>query len=117
MEELKKEATELGLDFKGNISKAELTKLIEDAKNQNADGSSEEEVIDLNAKVKVRITPRDSEEKEGFVGWGEYKAQYQFDEDIEMPIGAVEFLKTRGGYVYSANGSKKWQSRFIIEMV
>ena len=37
-------------------------------------------------------------------------------EEIEMPLGAVEFLKSRGGFVHSKQG-KKWQSRFLIEML
>ena len=109
MEELKQEATELGLDFKGNISKAELTKLIDEAKNQTADDSKK--------KVKVIITPRDSEEKEGFVGFNGYTAQYQFDEEIEMPKNVVEFIKTKGGYKYDQKGNKKWVSRFLVEYV
>lgn len=109
--ELKTKATELGLDFKGNISKAELTKLIENATAED----SVEEV--KNAKIKVIITPRDDEEKEGYIGFNGYTAQYQFDEEIEMPEDAVEFLKTRGGYVYKADGSKKWQSRYMIERI
>jgi hypothetical protein len=112
MEELKQEATELGLDFKGNISKSDLTQLIEDAKNQTIDGS-----VDLLKKVKVRINPRDPEEKEGWCGWSDFSAQFQFDEVIGLPLGAVEFLKSKGSYKHDGKGGKKWLSRFMIEMV
>ena len=116
MEELKQEATELGLDFKGNISKADLIKLIDDAKNQTIDGSSTE-VVDVFKKVKVKINPRDPEEKEGWCGWSDYSAQFQFDEVLEMPLGAIEFLKSKGTYKHDGKGGKKWLSRFMIEMV
>ena len=112
MEELKQEATELGLDFKGNISKSDLTQLIEDAKNQTIDGS-----VDLLKKVEVRINPRDPEEKEGWCGWSDFSAQFQFDEVIGLPLGAVEFLKSKGSYKHDGKGGKKWLSRFMIELI
>jgi len=121
MEELKTEATELGLDFKGNISKADLTTLVNEAK-QLANGSSEKETeskIDgMKTKIKVKITPRDGEEFEGYVGLNGYTAQYKFDEEIEMPIDVVDFLKSKGGKVHNPKtGESKWQSRFLIEYV
>lgn len=76
--------------------------------------------VDTTKKVKVIITPRDSEEKEGFVGFNGYNAQYQFDEEIEMPENVVSFLKSKGTYVYvkGKNGlEKKWQSRYMIERI
>ena len=109
--DLKDKALELGLEFAGNISKAELTKLIENATAED----SVEEV--KNAKIKVIITPRDDEEKVGYVGFNGYTAQYQFDTEIEMPEDVVDFLKTKGGYVYKADGTKKWQSRYLVDKV
>lgn len=119
MEELKAEATELGLDFKGNISKAKLQEMVDAAKNPTAESSSKEptEKKLTMKKIKVSITPRDPEEKEGYVGFNGYNAQYQFDTPIEMPEMVVEFLKTKGGYVMSSDGSKKWQSRYLIEVL
>ncbi len=113
MEELKNEATELGLDFKGNISKKELQTMIDEAKSATAEDSTKS----LMDKVKVIINPRDPEEKEGYIRWNSYEAQFQFDEEVEMPLGAVETLKTRGGYAHKADGSKKWLSRYLIEMI
>ena len=111
MEELKLQAEKLGLEFKGNISKAELTTLIENA-------TAEDSVKEVkNDKIKVIITPRDSEEKEGYVGLSGYTAQYAFEEEIELPVNVVKFLKTRGGYIYDAKGKKKWVSRFLIETI
>jgi len=60
MENLKTEATRLGLDFKGNISKFDLTELIENEKKRIANDSPDD-------KIKVIITPRDTEEKECYV--------------------------------------------------
>ena len=111
MEELKAEATKLGLDFKGNISKVDLQKLVDEAKNPVAKGSPKSD------RVKVIVTPRDSEEKEGYVGLYPYNAQYEFDEEIDFPAQVVEFIKSLGGYVTSSNGEKKWQSRYIVEIV
>ena len=108
--ELKTKATELGLDFKGNISKEDLQKLIDEAENVAAEDSKPK-------KIKVIITPRDDEEKEGYVGFNGYQAQYQFDTEIEMPEDVVEFLKSKGTYVHSTDGKKKWQSRYMIEKV
>lgn len=110
MEELKAEATELGLDFKGNISKVELTNLIDEAKNVTAEDSKPK-------KIKVKITPRDSEEFEGYVGFNGYNAQYQFDEEVEMPENVVEFIKSRGGNQYDKNGKARWLSRYIVEQI
>ena len=110
MEELKQQALDLGLEFKGNISKSDLIDLIENAKKQTADGS-------VSKTVKVIITPRDPEEKEGYVGLNGYTAQFQFDVELDMPRDVVEFLKTIGGYTYKANGTKKWQSRYIVEVL
>ena len=112
MEELKQEATELGLDFKGNISKADLIKLIDDAKNLTADSSSESTKP---KKIKVIISPRDTEEKQGYVGFNGYTAQYQFEEEIEMPENVVEFIKQKGSYVHDGKGNRKWVSRYLIE--
>lgn len=115
MQELKQEATELGLDFKGNISKADLTSLIADAKNSVAK-SSPDVKPSKPKRIKVVISARDSEEKEGYVGFNGYQAQYKFDEEIEMPEDVVEFLRSKGGYVTDGKGDKKWMSRFIIEV-
>jgi len=118
MEELKQEATELGLDFKGNISKVELQAMV-DAEKQIANDSTETEYVipEQTPRIKVIINPRDSGEIEGFVKLNKYQAQFKFDEEIELPSGIVDFLKTKGGYVYDAKGNKKWQSRWIIEKV
>lgn len=124
MEELKAEATKLGLDFKGNISRKDLEALIEDAKNQIANGSEVKDESEPkptkakeNEKIKVIVTPRDSEEKEGFVGLNGYRAQYKFDEEIELPANIVEFLKSKGGYITSPKGEKKWVSRYLVEVL
>ena len=117
MEDLKKEATKLELDFKGNISRVDLQAMV-DAKKQVANDSTDAKPeFSMTNYIKVIITPRDSGEIDGFVGLGKYKAQYQFDEEVEMPDMVVEFLKTKGGYVTNAKGDKKWLSRFIIEKV
>lgn len=105
--DLKTEATNLGLDFKGNISKADLTNLVNEAKNVIAKDSKPK-------KIKVIITARDSGAAYEFVGFNNYSAQFKFDEELEMPEDVVEFLKTRGGNVI-IDGKPKWQSRFIIE--
>lgn len=110
MEELKSEATKLGLDFKGNISKAELTNLIEEAKNVTAEDSKPK-------KIKVKITPRDGEEFEGYVGFNGYTAQFKFDTEVEMPKDVVDFLKTRGGNVYDKLGKPSWKSRYLVEYI
>lgn len=151
MKELKDKATKLGLDFRGNISKIELTTLVEAKESQIASDSINNEVeVVLNEnetnkediemkktviepeiveeevkhiapentkKIKVIINPRDGEELEGVVRLNTYTAQYQFDEEIEMPEGIVEFLKSKGGNVYVGNGKFKWQSRYVIEKV
>ena len=121
MEELKNEATELGLDFKGNISRKDLEALVEDAKNQTADGSEPDSRSNSNPlskkKIKLRISPRDSEEKEGYVGICDYSAQYQFDEDVEMPEYVVDFIRSKGGYQTNGKGEKKWVSRYLIELL
>ena len=114
MEELKSEATKLGLDFKGNISKAELTELVEDAKSLIANDSTEETKP---KKIKVVVTPRDSEEVVGYVGFNGYTAQYKFDEEIEMPEDVVKFLKGKGSYVHDGKGERRWVSRYIIDKV
>ena len=117
MKDLKQEATELGLDFKGNISRVDLQAMV-DAKKQVANDSTETKPkFSMKKYIKVIISPRDPEEREGFVGLGRYKAQYQFDEVVEMPEMVVEFLKTKGGYTNTARGDRKWLSRFIIEKV
>jgi len=124
MKDLIKEATGLGLkqgmDFKGNISKVDLRAIV-DAKKQVANDSTatkdSEPKFSMTNYIKVIITPRDSSELEGFVGLGKYKAQYRFDEEVEMPDMVVEFLRTKGGYTNNAKGDRKWLSRFIIEKV
>lgn len=118
MEELKQEATELGLDFKGNISKTELKAMIDEKKQIANDSPVVKPIVaDANKKVKVKITPRDSEEKEGFARLNKYTIQYQFDEEISIPQIMVDFIKSKGGYVTSSKGEKKWQSRYIVELV
>lgn len=147
MKELKEKATKLGLDFKGNISKVELTSMIEAKLNQVASDSKDNDLVIIpnvdnnkgiekmkeelkvelaeaehiapehTKRIKVVITPRDSEEKEGYVGLNNYTAQYQFGEVIELPEGIVDFIKSKGGKVYQGNGNFKWQSRFLVEYV
>ena len=113
MEELKQEATELGLDFKGNISKAELTAMVDDVKNSIANSSAKDTKP---KKIKVVISPRDNEEKDGYVGFNGYTASYQFEEEIDMPENVVQFLREKGSYVYDGKGNKKWVSRYLIEV-
>ena len=119
MVDLKAEATELGLDFKGNISKADLQAMV-DAKKQVANDSTEAKEVnmnDTNDKIKVIISSRDSGEIEGFARLNGYRIQYQFDEEIEIPRYMVDFIKSKGGYITSTKGDKKWQSRYIVEIV
>jgi len=115
MEDLKQEATELGLDFKGNISKVDLQAMV-DAKKQIANDSTDTKPAS-DEKIKVIITSRDSGEIEGFARLNGYRIQYQFDEEIEIPRYMVDFIKSKGGYITSPKGAKKWQSRYIVEVL
>jgi len=116
MKELKQEATELGLDFKGNISKADLQAMVDEQKQVANDSPSEEPKLS-DKKVKIIVSPRDSEEHEGYARLNGYVIQYKFEEEIEVPEYFIEWLKGKGSYIYDGKGNKKWVSRYLVEIV